>query len=201
MGVLDDAIRDHLELKRKHGASDEEIQKEEQEALGPPASNLHPSPAPQQEASYEPVDAPGGDPDLGAEPRFEEEEARPFEEEPLAPEPAGLYDEQVLAEEQAILPAEDDEPLPGEELEPEDVAAPPAEPPSRDFFDDSELFADEEPLAEPEPQVDRGPDEGLPESDDGDDLLEETPEFLQDTPEGDRLWFEQKPPKDFDFDD
>ena len=33
------------------------------------------------------------------------------------------------------------------------------------------------------------------------DVLEETPEFLQDTPEHDRLWFEQKPPKDFDFDD
>ena len=30
--------------------------------------------------------------------------------------------------------------------------------------------------------------------------LEETPEFLQDTPDHDRLWFEQKPPKDFDFD-
>jgi hypothetical protein len=33
-----------------------------------------------------------------------------------------------------------------------------------------------------------------------DDVLEETPEFLQDTPEHDRLWFEQRPPKDFDFD-
>jgi len=35
---------------------------------------------------------------------------------------------------------------------------------------------------------------------DEDDLLEETPEFLQDTPEHDRLWFEQHPPRDFDFD-
>ena len=33
------------------------------------------------------------------------------------------------------------------------------------------------------------------------DVLEETPEFLQETPEHDRLWFEQKPPRDFDFDD
>jgi hypothetical protein len=32
------------------------------------------------------------------------------------------------------------------------------------------------------------------------DVLEETPEFLQETPEHDRLWFEQRPPKDFDFD-
>jgi hypothetical protein len=32
------------------------------------------------------------------------------------------------------------------------------------------------------------------------DVLEETPEFLQETPEHDRLWFEQKPPRDFDWD-
>ena len=32
------------------------------------------------------------------------------------------------------------------------------------------------------------------------DVLGETPEFLEETPEHDRLWFEQKPPKDFDLD-
>ena len=31
------------------------------------------------------------------------------------------------------------------------------------------------------------------------DVLEETPDFLRDTPEQDRLWFEQRPPRDFDF--
>src|SRR4051812_10740245 len=35
MGVLDDAIRDHLDLKRRHGASAAEIAKAEAEALGP----------------------------------------------------------------------------------------------------------------------------------------------------------------------
>jgi len=34
---------------------------------------------------------------------------------------------------------------------------------------------------------------------DADDVLEATPEFLQETPEHERLWFEQKPPRDFDF--
>ena len=34
----------------------------------------------------------------------------------------------------------------------------------------------------------------------GEDVLEETPEFLQETPEHDRLWFEQKPPRGFDWD-
>ena len=42
------------------------------------------------------------------------------------------------------------------------------------------------------------PEEG--ERPEGEDVLEETPEFLQDTPEHDRLWFEQRPPRDFDFD-
>ncbi len=32
------------------------------------------------------------------------------------------------------------------------------------------------------------------------DVLEETPDFLRDTPDQERLWFEQQPPRDFDFD-
>ena len=36
---------------------------------------------------------------------------------------------------------------------------------------------------------------------DQDDPLEATPDFLEETPEHDRLWFEQKPPKDFEFGD
>jgi len=32
------------------------------------------------------------------------------------------------------------------------------------------------------------------------DVLEDTPQFLEDAPEDDDLWFEQKPPKDFDLD-
>ena len=33
------------------------------------------------------------------------------------------------------------------------------------------------------------------------DALEETPEFLEESPEDDDAWFEQRPPKDFDFGD
>jgi len=36
---------------------------------------------------------------------------------------------------------------------------------------------------------------------DQDDVLEATPDFLEETPEHDQLWFEQKEPKDFDFGD
>jgi hypothetical protein len=36
MSILDDAIREHLELKRAHGADDQELKKLEDEAFGPP---------------------------------------------------------------------------------------------------------------------------------------------------------------------
>ena len=73
-------------------------------------------------------------------------------------------------------------------------AAAPEEPPS-----------EEQPLAEEpesgEQETPTPPEEGKFFDQESDDVLEETPDFLQDTPEHDRLWFEQKPPKDFDFDD
>ena len=52
-----------------------------------------------------------------------------------------------------------------------------------------------EPPAAAEPRPDFDPDTGH------EDVLEDTPDFLEDAPEDDDLWFEQKPPKDFDFDD
>ena len=63
MGLLDQAIRQHLELKRKHGAGDRELEIEAEEALGPVRSErVEPAPP-----------APGGwertyDPRLGEGP-------------------------------------------------------------------------------------------------------------------------------------
>ncbi len=34
MGLLDDAIREHLELKRRHGADPDEVSRQEEEVLG-----------------------------------------------------------------------------------------------------------------------------------------------------------------------
>ena len=58
----------------------------------------------------------------------------------------------------------------------------------------------------PEPADELEPDEVLPDealdpSTPSEDLLEDTPEFLEETPEQDRLWFDQRAPKDFDFGD
>jgi hypothetical protein len=78
-------------------------------------------------------------------------------------------------------------------------------------LDDDELLDEEEPPLEEEPlQHEEEPlrhdepahDEPAHDDEEAEDadLLEDTPDFLQETPEHDRLWFEQKPPRDFDFD-
>ena len=44
MSILDDAIREHLELKRAHGADEAEVKKLEDEAFGPPQRPDEPRP-------------------------------------------------------------------------------------------------------------------------------------------------------------
>ncbi len=84
-----------------------------------------------------------------------------------------------------------------------------------DPLDDPETFIAPQPSAPPRSapapgtgdetaqyDVERTPDAGEPGSASAapdEDVLEETPEFLQDTPDHDRLWFEQRPPRDFNF--
>ena len=45
MGLLDDAIREHLELKRRHGADPDEVSRQEREALGAPVRGEFAKPA------------------------------------------------------------------------------------------------------------------------------------------------------------
>ena len=88
--------------------------------------------------------------------------------------------------------------------EPEPAEAPGAdhtgmEPPPAD----DPVLGDTEPHGFPALEDDEEPDEDEADDEDDDeepDVLEDTPDFLQETPEHDRLWFEQKPPRDFDFD-
>jgi hypothetical protein len=98
-----------------------------------------------------------------------------------------FWNEQRLSDEldQALEAPRD--PEPESELE---VAEPDDEPESEEY-DEPEPVEEPEPVAEAEPQAPRHDE----------DVLEETPDFLEETPEDDQLWFEQKPPKDFDFDD
>jgi hypothetical protein len=153
MGLLDDAIREHLELKRRHGADPEEVSRQEREALGAPAQAEFAQPA-----------APGA----AAPPDAGDEAAAEVDAELREPEP-------------------ESEPPPLDDDEPAAVAA--GEPEEDPWFPD-DVQEEEPPPAQ----------EAVPADPEGDDVLEETPEFLQETPEHDRLWFEQKPPRDFDWD-
>jgi hypothetical protein len=164
MGLLDDAIKEHLELKRKRGADAEEVSRLEQEALGPP-----------QRGEFAGATAPAQD----AEPS---EVADAPSEEAVAPEPVPETADHDIVE-------------PEPEVEPSDRGAP-------EWLEDEEPLeeqpAEGEPVVLDQPTVEyASPAEPAPE---GDDVLEETPDFLQETPEHDRLWFEQKPPRDFDLD-
>lgn len=193
MGLLDDAIRQHLELKRRHGADEAEVARLESEALGPVR-------APR-------ADPPAADPPA-AEPRVESPRAPAAADEPLPAAPA------------------DPEPPQGDELAdlPEARPADPAPLPEADAPVDSSPFTADEPWLEDPDEVPAhegldhprsqetaeftpderaaatgGSDRVPAKEEPAEDLLEETPDFLQETPEHDRLWFEQKPPRDFDF--
>jgi hypothetical protein len=306
MSILDDAIREHLELKRQHGADESEVKRLEDEAFGPPGRPEEPDPM--AEAPTEFLVAPEADEDAGgaepeggrriniadlqeppqpgapaedpvqAAPPAEEEPLEIVEEEPAmeheavieAPEPGHSTEERHAIAEQptemfdieAEMGTEDapatEAPSPSdEEIVEAEVAEPrltPVEPATEihairteapgeaaadeeeeddDFWSEQRLSDEldqaleaplsEEPVKEQqslepisdeqdqpatraveapaeqasgqEAETDYDPDTGH------EDVLEDTPEFLEDAPEDDELWFEQKPPKDFDFDD
>src|SRR3954452_21750703 len=99
MGLLDDAIREHLELKRRRGADSEEVSRLEQEALGPP----HRGELAGAAAPAEPESVPGDEPeeagegpsptDVGAEPAWLDDEREPEPaDEPTGDEPTAIYD-------------------------------------------------------------------------------------------------------------
>ena len=201
MGLLDDAIREHLELKRRRGAEDAEIERLESEALGPAVSPPEAG-ATGEAAAYESEPAPEAPP----EPYGEAPAA--YEEAPPAPaEPAAAYEEPATGYHEA--PADPYAPPPSPtppdehgipEVDPAPSGATRAADPL-DAGDELDLPVAGEPQATTEYDVEeelRSEQAGRDEPGE-DDVLEETPEFLQETPEHDRLWFEQRPPRDFDF--
>lgn len=278
MGLLDDAIREHLELKRRHGADGGEVARQEREILG--------SGAPDADSRRDAAAEPGDMTAAQASAEFEAVGAG-YEEPAQAPEPQGSTAQELLAG-SPLVAADDDvqaaddifpatsellaagteqadapapapapvrpEPAPvdadsetvarsgarrlsddelaawrkrlsdradklaaerggaSEASTPPPAAPAPADPPAaqpgsfwsggaseagqpsaeaglpRDFFDagDAASAFAPEPAPAPEPEVEH-------------DVLDDTPDFLEETPDHDRMWFEQKPPRDFDF--
>jgi hypothetical protein len=281
MGLLDEAIRQHLDLKRRRGADPAEIERAERDALGP----VRRDPVGSDVAEFEHATMPDGDAGYEEESAYDHgfEEPRGLEEPPqfdapvaseppVAPPPAAAEPpvapppelEYTLDQETEVwdefepdapglvdaqhrghapgpaesLPVEEELPRAADPLAEEPIAQAPPEPYAAPAPPDESYSppAPPEQLHEPEPReldpeatrqyttepqpsappppADPGPAEHedplgsdtaeydleLAEGE-GEDVLEETPEFLQDTPDHDRLWFEQRPPKDFDFDE
>lgn len=296
MSILDDAIREHLELKRAHGADEAELKKLEDEAFGSPGRPEEPDPfaeAPTQFMATEAPEADSGEegsgprrinvadlqeppppepaatapaedplqaaspaeeppvveaeatPPVDAEPTSPEEAEAPSaedERQAIADQPTQFFDvEAELGEEEAPAveaPSPSDEEIVEVELSEPKIAPAepaseihasraeaPAEPLGEEDEEDEEFWGEqrlsdeldqalESPLAQEQelpPLIgeEEAEDEGEDEPPDPDydpdtgheDVLEDTPDFLEDAPEDDELWFEQKPPKDFDFDD
>jgi hypothetical protein len=286
MGLLDDAIREHLDLKRRRGADPAEIERAEREALGP----VRREPSMSAAVAEDPLGAgPGADArsedfafapepgDFGAEPPTTVAApggVDPFEDDAPAGIAAPHYEDpafdEFAAAETTVGTAPDPQPAALDELEgapfepaepepkpkrrhlfgrhrheDEDERSPlPAELPDDDPFaeapavepvetGDGEAVGRAQPIAREVPPAAQTPppillitpegeagntieydvEQAFREEDGGDeseaastppedeDILEETPDFLADTPDHDRLWFEQKPPPDFDFDD
>jgi hypothetical protein len=196
MGLLDDAIKEHLELKRRHGADPGEVARLEHEALGP--ARRDPAPAAVEDpVADEPV-APAPEPPAADDPYLEDDADEVTAEDRLE---APIHHRAPEPEPRAAA-----EPEPDPEPEPEPAPSEPAatvEQPTRQFSLEEVEAATARPEAPPEAEPEPAPhaEDVVPADDEpeGEDVLEETPEFLQETPEHDRLWFEQKPPRDFDF--
>jgi hypothetical protein len=159
------------------------------------------APAPSDE---ELADEEATEPRLGpAEPLadLEEDEAAevtiqrpaPDDDEDYEDEDDAFWNEQRLSDEldQALEGPSDAGPLVVEEPDSTEEVLP--------IPEERESAPPEEEAAEPESAQDDEPEPAAPRG--HDDVLDETPDFLEEAPEDDQLWFEQKPPKDFDFDD
>jgi hypothetical protein len=224
MGLLDDAIREHLDLKRRRGADPVELERAEREALGPVRRKGDVATADYPDDADEAFDPEAEDAAAGSSPaaydQAEEDDWDYRGDDELA-----VHDAEPEPEPEPEPPrrsrrssAEDD----ADHDQPRGLAARCGLRGRRsEEGEDAERESDEPALSDDQAtrvhrssgaSADRPPppiDDETAEHDVAgahdeaaadEDVLEETPEFLQDTPDHDRLWFEQRPPRDFDFD-
>jgi hypothetical protein len=170
----------------------------------------------------EPEPRPSPEPEIPTGPTTEEREA-------IAEQPTEMYDiEEELASSQAEAPSEEElveeemdeprlapvDPLAALDADGGEISVAEVEDEEDDDFWDEKRLSDELDQALEAPSEDEDEEalfedaatepqeeEHRASSGEDEDVLEETPDFLEEAPEDDQLWFEQKPPKDFDFDD
>ncbi len=173
MGLLDDAIREHLEFKRQHGADPDDVARLEDEALGPVVRDYSTVPTGEADAA--------GDRARGSETSTEPAAAshRPV----AGADSVHAGEETAELDMRAVLKLEAESPAAaaaGDSLEWEVPGGTASGARKRAGEEADGAAVEEEDVVE--------------------DVLEETPDFLRDTPDQERLWFEQQPPRDFDFD-
>ncbi len=158
---------------------------------------------PREHAEYErPEQRPPSEPEPPHDPGYASHEQEDFEEAPPSPPKRPRFTDPA-SRRASEAEADDDRPARGHSAADDDAAhdddpdddvqmraADTAEDAPRHSDDKTQLFEPDE-LEEERHEDEPGTSEH--------DVLEGTPDFLQDTPDHDRLWFEQKPPKDFDF--
>jgi hypothetical protein len=151
MGILDDAIREHLDLKRRQGVEEGELAKLEDEAFGPPSRPGDPD-FPDDEAAVAASTA-VAEPETGETPAEGATEVA----EPPPPEPA--EEEPPAAEAPSTEAPAAEEPAPAETSGFYDHSAEaPAEPQSEEL--ELEPAQPEPPAADPEPTpVDEAPEQ------------------------------------------
>jgi hypothetical protein len=193
MGLLDDAIREHLELKRLSGADPGAVAREEQDALGSVRREGEADRAGQDESEKgsPPVAEGSSSPDVDAN---------------------AVADSSVVGQETIEINMEA-EFASGADSEHKQEASrlarggPTAHPGHAPTTAEESLEWEVPSNRSDGPKGQEGPDveadsRVVVDHETGEqveDVLEETPDFLRDTPEQERLWFEQRPPRDFDF--
>ena len=191
MGLLDDAIREHLELKRLRGADPSAVAREEQDALGPVRRQD------QVDRDSHMQD------DSSVSPNTDGRLPASSEQASVANGAEGGQETVEINMEAELAAGADTAPAPDEA--PAGPAAYPAH--ARTVSDESLEW--EVPGGRDDSQVHDTGQEDLEghsahsvhddQAEPVEDVLEEIPDFLRDTPEQERLWFEQRPPRDFDF--
>ena len=186
MGLLDDAIREHLELKRLSGADPGAVAREEQAALGPVPRHG------ETEHGDEANEAQG--------PTIQDEHSLAATGSSSMADSGSVGQETVEINMEAELASEDDYDSGAEDRDgrTKPVARPASTRPISDESLEWEVPDEADVLprnGEQDPSAGVTSDQAEP----VEDVLEETPDFLRETPEQERLWFEQRPPRDFDF--
>lgn len=186
-GTLADAIADHLALKREHGADPGAVEDELEEALSPPGRDEPlpevPDDDPAPTASDQADESNTVAPDTVAPETVEPDTVEPRAAEPSPAEAA--EPEPTASEPPAPEPVREAEPPAPEQSAPEPPA--PEEPKPGEITGTLEFEFGEEQSAEAEQEASQS------------DPLEDVPDFFEETPEHDKLWFDEAPPRKFDF--